>query len=162
MGECKIAGVQVATNQGFASLVPKQATDPDFLFYLAQSARPAFVRLAAGSTFTEISRREVRRIKVCIPTNPDEILMIGETLKAADAAIRAAQTELHKTQRVKAALLQQLFTKGLPGRHQRFKQTKIGEVPEDWALPTLGSFADIEAGVALTKTVRREQMRTST
>lgn len=45
--------------------------------------------------------------------------------------------------------LQQLFTKGLPGRHQHFKQTKIGEIPDEWALPKLGSFADIEAGVAL-------------
>jgi type I restriction enzyme, S subunit len=139
VGECRIAGVQVTTNQGFASLVPKEKTDTDFLFYLGQFAKPAFVRLAAGTTFVEVSRREVRRVRVCAPTDPDEMKAIGCALKTVDVAIQAANTELEKANRLKTSLLQQLFTKGLPGRHERFKQTKIGEIPKEWDVRTIRS-----------------------
>jgi type I restriction enzyme S subunit len=30
--------------------------------------------------------------------------------------------------------MQQLFTRGIPGRHTQFKKTKIGEIPEEWEL----------------------------
>jgi type I restriction enzyme, S subunit len=139
VGECRIAGIPVSTNQGFASLVPKEGTDPDFLFYLAQFAKPAFVRLAAGTTFVEISRREVRRVNVCAPNDPNESKSIGRALRTADAAIGAVKIELEKAQRLKTALLQQLFTKGLPGRHEHFKQTKIGEIPKEWDVRTIRS-----------------------
>ena len=62
IGECRFAGIPVATNQGFTSLVPKEGVDPRFLFYLTQTLKkPTLVRLAAGTTFIEVSRREVRQ-----------------------------------------------------------------------------------------------------
>jgi type I restriction enzyme S subunit len=48
IGECKLAGVEVATNQGFASLVPKVIDEADFVFYLAQSLKSTLTRLAAA------------------------------------------------------------------------------------------------------------------
>jgi type I restriction enzyme S subunit len=35
---------------------------------------------------------------------------------------------------VKKAMMAELLTRGLPGRHTRFKQTEIGEVPEEWSV----------------------------
>ena len=34
-------------------------------------------------------------------------------------------------------MTQELLTRGLPGRHTRFKQTEIGEVPEEWSVVRL-------------------------
>ena len=34
-----------------------------------------------------------------------------------------------------------LLTRGLPGRHTRFKMTEIGEVPEGWQVVRLGDVA---------------------
>src|SRR5207245_937206 len=72
VGECRIAGVPLCTNQGFASLVPRDGTDSRFLYHLTQLLKPVLVRLASGTTFIEVSRREVRRIRVCVPTRPEE------------------------------------------------------------------------------------------
>lgn len=33
----------------------------------------------------------------------------------------------------------ELLTRGLPGRHTRFKQTEIGEVPDEWEVVTLAA-----------------------
>jgi type I restriction enzyme S subunit len=134
IGECRLAGVPVATNQGFASLVPRDPNDSHFLFYLAQSVKPVFVRLAAGTTFAEVSRREIRRVNVCVPTEPGERAEIGPLLETSDRALAAAEAKLAAARQLKTALMQQLFTRGIPGRHSCFEQTKIGEIPTGWKI----------------------------
>jgi type I restriction enzyme S subunit len=46
--------------------------------------------------------------------------------------------------------MQQLFTRGIPGRHSRFKQTKIGKVPESWAVERMSGILseDIYNGIS--------------
>jgi type I restriction enzyme S subunit len=36
-------------------------------------------------------------------------------------------------------MMAELLTKGLPGRHKKFKQTEIGQVPADWSVELLDS-----------------------
>jgi type I restriction enzyme, S subunit len=91
----------------------------------------------------------VKGLPVRFPVSVERQRTILRVLNIADETIRVAHTELENAKRLKTALLQQLFTKGLPGRHQRFKQTRIGEIPDEWDTPKLRSFADVEAGVAL-------------
>ena len=55
IGACAINRVAMATNQGFQSLVPKQSTCVEFLYYLIQYHKRRLERLAAGSTFLEVS-----------------------------------------------------------------------------------------------------------
>jgi type I restriction enzyme S subunit len=132
IGECRLAGIPVATNQGFASLMPKDGVDSRFLFYLAQTITPTLVRLAAGTTFMEVSRREIRRVNVCVPSAPAERAAIGRIGAAADDALEIAKSKLNAAQRLKTALMQQLFSDGVPGRHARFNETKLGRIPEGW------------------------------
>jgi type I restriction enzyme S subunit len=127
----------VATNQGFASLIPKEGIDYRFVFYLAQSLKPVFSRLAAGTTFIEVSRREIRRVKVCIPAGPEERTRIGEILSAVDAALQSSRQELSRAILVKTALMQQLFTQGIPGRHVNLVETKLGLIPAKWEVRKL-------------------------
>lgn len=105
VGECRLAGVPLATNQGFASLVPKENTDARFLFYLAQTLKPVFSRIAAGTTFIEVSRREIRRVNVCVPSNPTESAALGQILTFADEALLRAESRLSASRRVKTALM---------------------------------------------------------
>ena len=37
---------------------------------------------------------------------------------------------------------EQLLTKGMPGRHTRFKQTDLGEIPEDWEVLPVGQVTE--------------------
>ena len=57
IGACAINRVPMATNQGFQNLVPKQSTGVEFLYYLIQHHKRRLKRLAAGSTFLELSKR---------------------------------------------------------------------------------------------------------
>ncbi|MGC9986251.1 MAG: restriction endonuclease subunit S [Polyangia bacterium] len=54
-----------------------------------------------------------------------------------DDAIEASQAVIDQIQVVKKAMMAELLTKGLPGRHKKFKQTEIGELPEEWDLRLL-------------------------
>ncbi|MGH9697841.1 MAG: restriction endonuclease subunit S [Candidatus Acidiferrales bacterium] len=141
VGECRLAGLPVATNQGFASLVPKEGTDARFLFYLAQTLKPTFVRLAAGTTFVEVSRREIRRVNVCVPSQPNERAAIGRVLTLTDEALATAEAQHLAARRQKVALMQQLFTRGIPGCHHTFRNARVFrhtfEVPESWNVDPL-------------------------
>jgi type I restriction enzyme S subunit len=142
IGECRLAGLPVATNQGFTSLVPKDGVDPQFLYCLAQSLKAVLTRLAAGTTFIEVSRREVRRIKVCVPRSPEERALLGQIFAACDAALACSRTRVLAAHRLKISLMQQLFTKGIPGRHTDFQAARAlrheFQTPRSWAVEPLG------------------------
>jgi type I restriction enzyme S subunit len=62
---------------------------------------------------------------------------IASILSSVDEALKATQAVIDQLQIVKNAMMAELLTRGLPGRHTRFKQTEIGEVPEDWEVRPL-------------------------
>ena len=59
---------------------------------------------------------------------------IAAILSSVDDVIEATQAVIDQLQVVKKAMMAELLTRGLPGRHTLFKQTEIGEVPEEWRL----------------------------
>ncbi len=63
---------------------------------------------------------------------------IAAILSSVDEAIEAMQAVIDQLQVVKKAMIAELLTRGLPGRHARFKQTEIGEVPETWEIVSVG------------------------
>ena len=129
IGACAINDVPMATNQGFQSLVPKRHTDIGFLYYLILHSKRRLERLAAGSTFLEVSKRTVRGFRVIVPPLPEQ-RKIAAILSSVDDAIEKTQAVIDQVQVVKRGLMQELLTRGLPGRHTRFQQTDIGEIPE--------------------------------
>ena len=68
VGECSIAQVECATNQGFQSLIPYKNFNNEFLFYLTQKKKRHFIKYACGSTFLEISNSEIKKTKYAIPS----------------------------------------------------------------------------------------------
>ena len=62
---------------------------------------------------------------------------IAAILASVDEAIDAAQAVIDQVQLVKKAMMAELLTRGLPGKHTRFKQTEIGELPEAWGIAPL-------------------------
>ena len=72
-----------------------------------------------------------------IPENLPEQRKIAAILSSVDDAIEKTQAVIDQVQVVKRGLLQELLTRGMPGRHMRFKQTEIGEIPEEWEVVQL-------------------------
>lgn len=108
IGEARMNLEPMCTNQGFASLVPKPETDPYFLLYLVELLRPCLIRLGAGTTFLEVSRREVRRVKCRVPKQRLEQEQISAVIRAADEAL--ALTSDAPLKKLRKSLLTELMT----------------------------------------------------
>ena len=52
---------------------------------------------------------------------------IAAILSSVDDAIEKTLAVIDQVQVVKKGLMQELLTRGLPGRHTKFKKTEIGE-----------------------------------
>ena len=67
VGECSIALNECSTNQGFQSLIASDKVNNEFLYYLIATKKRHFVKYACGSTFLEISNKEVAKTKIFVP-----------------------------------------------------------------------------------------------
>jgi type I restriction enzyme S subunit len=127
----------------------KEGVDPDFLFYLLQSFY-AFTNTATiGGAVPHLDLRLLNGLKLYVPPTKKKQSAIGYRLRAIDAVLIAAETELRQARRLKTALMQQLFTRGVPGWHQRFQRTRWFEAPEAWIPKTLRQVAEVEAGFTM-------------
>lgn len=87
--------------------------------------------------------------EIPVPVPPlGEQKKIAAILSAVDEAIDATQAVIDQLQVVKKAILTELLTRGLPGRHTRFKHTELGELPDDWDIQPLHAVADVFNGKA--------------
>src|SRR5690242_15500022 len=62
IGNLAIAGVPLTCNQSCEALVPREGVSSEYLYYLLVFLRPLLERLGAGTTFTSITRRDIRDI----------------------------------------------------------------------------------------------------
>lgn len=67
IGYVALAGRPLATNQGFRSLVPKDAFVPEYLYYLLKTSTERLRAQASGSTFPELSGSALRNLEFVFP-----------------------------------------------------------------------------------------------
>ena len=159
VGESRIAGIEVCTNQGFKSLVPRKGVNGLFLYYQMQRLRSAYKVFGIGSTFLEVSKKDTERFNVLFPKDEDEQRAIAEVIDSIDQAIEKTESLIAKYQQIKAGLMHDLFTHGVtadgklrPPREQApelYKEAPIGWIPKEWGVCPLGKIAEIVSGVTL-------------
>ncbi len=108
-------------------------------------------RLGQGSSVFHIHSDRLESILLAVPPLREQ-KKIAAILSSVDEAIEAAQSVIDQLQVVKKAMMAELLTRGLAGRHTRFKQTEIGEVPEGWQTPLLDDVARRGSGHTPSKT----------
>jgi type I restriction enzyme, S subunit len=149
-------GIQRSVPEGLVSpdyrvYRPTEIVDPDFMaFVVRDPSRLPFYKGAARGTNVRrnrIARGDFLAIPLPVPPLPEQ-RKIAAILSSIDDAIEATQAVIDQLQVVKKAMMAELLTRGLPGRHTRFKQTEIGEVPEGWTTVQLGDVANIFNGRA--------------
>ena len=111
------------------------------------AVRDALMKVTGGSHMRNISQRSLLELEVCVPAVGEQ-RKIAAILSSVDDAIEASQTVIDQLQVVKKAMMAELLTKGLPGRHKKFKQSDIGAVPEEWEVVLLSEIAELQTGVA--------------
>lgn len=157
LGARAINAVPMATNQGFKSIVFKQAADSGFYIHLFEKVQPELVRRASGTTFLEISGIEFAGIELPSPS-PDEKLLISEILDTFDTAIYQTETIIAKLNAVKQGLLHDLMTRGIAANGELrppqaeaphlYKESPLGWIPKEWDVVRVGEDVDIEHGFA--------------
>lgn len=109
VGEIAINRVPMSTNQGFKNIVPDSKFDVDFLYYLLSTKKSDMLRRSAGSTFLEISKREIEKIKVNTPPL-EEQRKIAACLSTWDKAIDAHDRLIALKEQHKLGLMQAAFS----------------------------------------------------
>ena len=99
----------VATNQGFKSMVCDDSVDYEFLYYRLLTLKRQMIEVATGSTFLEISKRDLANIHIDLPPLPEQ-QAIATVLSDMDAEIAALEHRLDKTRAIKQGMMQQLLT----------------------------------------------------
>jgi len=119
---------------GIASKNPERITAEFLAAWLRlHNVHEAFSKTSQQTTgLANFSWSAVKRLPFRFPSDIWEQKAITSLLQRVDDALDAAEAKLTAARRLKTALMQQLFTRGIPGRHKRSKRTKIGEVPEEW------------------------------
>lgn len=157
IGAKAIAGVPITTNQGFASFIP-HGIDGEYLYYLLDLLTPAIKRLGAGTTFDEVSKRDVRSVRCAVPADPNEQAAIARMLVAVDAALERTRAAVERARALRASIIADLLSRGVgedgkvrpdtaaPGV---FVVTPLGNIPSAWRLSTVELEFDLQNGFTL-------------
>ena len=108
IGSVGIITKDSTTNQGFQSLVTKKWIDIYFLFSYSSEITRYALKHSAGSTFLEISGKELGKMDIIIPSY-DEQQAIGTYFSNLDNLINSHQEKISQLETLKKKLLQDMF-----------------------------------------------------
>ena len=108
IGSVGIITKDSTTNQGFQSLVTKKGIDIYFLFSYSSEITRYALKHSAGSTFLEISGKELGKMDIIIPTF-DEQQAIGSYFSNLDNLINSHQEKITQLETLKKKFLQNMF-----------------------------------------------------
>jgi type I restriction enzyme S subunit len=162
IGSVAVAGIQLCTNQGFKNIILHELNDSFFYYYLLSLLAPEMRRLASGSTFDEISRRDFASIIVPRPIHYEQ-RQVATILDTLDTQIQHTQQLISKLKRQREGMLHDLLTRGLdengqlrdPEAHpELFKDSVLGRIPKEWEVKLLKDIYAIPARNGLYKAPR--------
>lgn len=137
-----LRGISGALGSTLLRYRAKDGYDANFLYYLLQSLYSFTNTATIGGAVPHLDKRLLGQLKLAIPEE-DEAEKIAEILVAFDELKKECLGKLTTAHRLKSALMQQLFTKGIPGRHEEFQIIhvfrKAIEIPKCWDADRLGS-----------------------
>ena len=136
IGKTAILTRKGCTNQGFQSIVPHRGElDTYFIFSRTEELKRYGELVGAGSTFVEVSGKQMANMELMMPTTMEEQVTIGSFFRNLDSLITLHQRKCDKLIQFKAAMLQKMFPQnGADKPEIRFKgftdaweQRKVGE-----------------------------------
>lgn len=139
-------------NQRICALTPLRI-HPQYLFYKI-NRNPFYLAFDDGAKQTNLRRQDVLDCPLPIPSKKEQTA-IANALSDTDALLSELEKLITKKQAIKTATMQQLLTgrTRLPqfanhpdGSKKGYKQSELGEIPEDWEVVKLGEISKINMG----------------
>ena len=136
IGKTAILKEEGSTNQGFQSIIPNvKLLDSYFIYSMSNILKKYGESHGAGSTFIEISGKELAKAKIFLPSLIEQ-KYISKIIYSIDDTIQLHERKCEELALIKQALLQKLFPKKdevIPEvRYKSFsaawEQRKLGEI----------------------------------
>lgn len=131
---------EIVINQQLHAFIPTPVVEPFFLLNALQAQKDYMLSIATLTAVPYLNKDNCNSIPIPLPPLPEQ-RSIAQALSDVDALIAALDKLIAKKRNLKTATMQQLLTgkKRLPGfgEGQGYKQTEVGEIPEDWVLTPL-------------------------
>lgn len=112
IGKTAILTKEGCTNQGFQSIIPnKDELDSYFIFSRTDELKRYGETVGAGSTFVEVSGKQMANMTISIPTTMGEQRQIGTHFRNLDNLITLHQRKYDALKTMKKTLLSKMFPK---------------------------------------------------
>lgn len=147
IGKTAILLKEGCTNQGFQSIVPnKDKLDSYFIFTRSEELKRYGEIVGAGSTFVEVSGKQMANMELMMPTTMDEQQKIGGYFSNLDHLITLHQRKCDETKRLKKYMLQKMF----PQNGEKVPEIRFSGFTDDWEQRKLPEFVSFFNGLTYT------------
>ena len=129
IGKTAILAREACTNQGFQSIVPhKQELDSYFIFSRSAELKQYGEIVGAGSTFVEVSGKQMSEMELMMPLALNEQQAIGTYFRRLDQRLSLHQRKLEKLKILKKAMLEKMF----PKNGAKVPEIRFSGFTDDW------------------------------
>lgn len=156
IGYFAIPTIDFSTNQGCKSIKLNNQQDELFHYYNFLFNVETFKKKGEGTTFAEISKKEIEKLVFKFPQLPQQ-RKIAQILSTVDAVLEKTEAAIAKYQQLKQGLMHDVFTRGIDVHTgqlrpkqteapERYKQSPLGWIPKEWEVETVDSVAFLRHG----------------
>ena len=134
VGYVVIALEELATNQGFKSVVPKKDILSEYIFYYFKSITQLANQVATGTTFKELSGTAFKKLPFPLPPFPIQqaiVVKIEELFSELDQSIASLKTAQQQLKIYRQAVLKWAFEGKLHQGHVPGITIRTGHVQEE-------------------------------
>lgn len=143
IGKTAILLKEGCTNQGFQSIVPnKDKLDSYFIFTRSEELKRYGEIVGAGSTFVEVSGKQMANMELMMPTTMDEQQKIGKYFSDLDNLITLHQRKYERLVNVKRSMLVKMF----PQNGSKVPEIRFKGFTDDWEQRKLIDLVDVLDG----------------
>ena len=141
IGNCCINKNEVATNQGFKSIIPNEDYDVVFLYYIIINNKQKLISKASGTTFLEISKTNLANLSFYFPPL-DEQKRIASALSKIDAYLENTIKLIEEKERFKRGIAKKLLT---CKEGENIPEARFKGFEDEWEIVKLGDIGTITA-----------------
>ena len=144
IGKTAILTRKGCTNQGFQSIVPHRGElDSYFIFSRTGELKRYGELVGAGSTFVEVSGKQMAVMELMMPPTMREQQTIGGFFQQLDHLITLHQRKFEKLTNVKKSMLEKMF----PQNGSSYPEIRFKGFTDPWEQRKLGDIGKARSGV---------------